>query len=172
MEDRRELWAALAWRTLAACPFAVTAAVLFASSTGCPDAALRRLLGLACVVVAAIIIGRGLAGLIAEPTGSLFYPTRVALPEPRRSIAESNRARGRYGEAIAAYEQVVEEFPTDLTSWIAMVEIALVHLQDRARGDALARRALLALGDEGSRLELVRVHRRAAQRLRDATMVW
>jgi hypothetical protein len=65
---------------------------------------------------------------------------------------------------------VIEEFPTDVESWTAIVEIALVHLHDRQRGDALARRALLTLTDEASRLELVRVHRRAAKWLRADSM--
>ena len=66
---------------------------------------------------------------------------------------------------------MVEEFPTDLEAWTAVVEIAFVHLRDHARGDALARRALLALSDEQGRLELVRVHRRCRAWLRDASSV-
>jgi hypothetical protein len=171
VDDRRELWTALVWRLLLACPFAVAAAVLFSHSAGSPDAAERRLLGLACAVAAGVIVGPGFAGLIAEPAGALFHPRRAPLPQPRRSIAESKRARGCYDEAIAAYEQVVAEFPADLESWTAMVELALVHLRDRARGQALARRALLALGDERSRLALVRVHARCSAWLRDASSV-
>ena len=133
MDDRRELWITLAWRTAFACPFAAAATYVLATSAGCPDPAGRRLLGLALTVASGVIVGPGFAGLIAEPAGSLFYPRRTALPQPCRSIAESNRAHGRYAAAVSAYEDVVAEFPTDVESWAAMIEITLVHLQDRPR---------------------------------------
>ncbi len=110
--------------------------------------------------MAGILVAPGLAGVVAAPAGSLFYSHRVAPPEPRRGMAEAMRARGDYTDAIVAYEAVIDEFPADVESWTAMVEIALVHLRDRERGDALARRALLTLTDESGRLDLVRVHRR------------
>ena len=170
VEDRRENWNALARRALVAGPLVLVAVALFVSSVGCPDPTGRRILGLLLVVAAGFTLAPSLAGIVAEPVGSLFYPHRPAPPEPRRSIAEAKRARGEYHAAIAAYEVVIEEFPTDVASWTAIVEIALVHLHDRQRGDALARRALLTLTDEPSRLELVRVHRRAAKWLRADSM--
>ena len=163
MEDRRDLWTTLAWRLLYALPLAALAAWLFAHGRGDAE---RQILALVCVVADACILAPAFAGLIAEPAGGLFHPHRAALPEPRRSIAESRRARGQYDEAIEAYEAVVAEFPGDVASWTAMVEIALVHLRDAARGDALARRALLALREEPNRRYVVHAHRRAMERLR------
>lgn len=162
------MWTALGWRVLAACPFAVGGVLLLTgSAAGATD---RRLLGMVGILTAAIVVAPGLAGLIAEPTGSLFYPSRRAAPEPRRSIAEARRARGDYRAALAAYEEVLAEFPTDVVSWCAMVEMAMLQLRDRALGDALARRALAILADDGARHELVRAHRRAAERLRAASI--
>ena len=168
MDDRRELWIALAWRLAIALPFAAMAGLLFAA--GGPEPAGRRVLALACIVLVAIIVAPGFAGLFAEPAGSLFYPWRVALPQPRRSIAQAKRARGDYRAALTAYEDVLAEFPADLESWTAMVEIACVQLGDRALAEALARRALSALTQEGDRMELIRVHRRSTERLR-ATLI-
>jgi tetratricopeptide (TPR) repeat protein len=169
VEERRELWIALAWRLVFAAPFAVAAGLLFASGGG-PDMAGRRVLALAFIVLYAIIVAPGFAALIAEPAGSLFYPRRIALPQPCRSIAQAKRARGDYRAALAAYEEVLAEFPADLESWTAMVEIACVQLGDRALAEALARRALSALTQEGDRMELIRVHRRSTERLR-ATLI-
>lgn len=163
VDERRELGTALAGRVLCALPLAALAAWLLATARGDVD---RLLLGLVCIVAVGFVIGPALAGLVADPAGSLFYPRRRALPVPCRSIAEAKRAQGRYEEALGAYETVVAEFPDDLDSWLAMVEIALLHLRDVARGDALARRALLALRAEVDRLALVRVHRRGMARLR------
>ena len=164
MEDRRELWTALGRRLLWALPLAAVGAWLIARGRGDAD---RQILGLLCIVADGFLLAPALAGLCAEPVGGLFHPRRPARPEPRRSIAESRRARGQYEEAIAAYDAVVAEFPGDLESWAAMVEIALRHLRDGTRGDALARRALLALRDEASRGHLIGVHRRFRQPLRD-----
>jgi hypothetical protein len=170
MDDRRELWITLAWRVGFAAALALVGGLLLAGRIGPGDVAGRRLLGLACVVAAGIVVAPGFAGFIAEPVGSLFYPRRISPPEPCRSIADARRKRGDHTEALAAYEDVVAEFPGDLPSWTAMVEIAVVDLQDRPRGDALARRALSALADEPARFALVRVHRNAGARLRAAQL--
>lgn len=156
------MWTGLVSRLLLAIPFAAAAGILFAC--GGPGAAERRVLALAFIILDGIIIGPGIAALIAEPTGSLFYPRRTALPQPRRSIAESKRVRGDYRASLIAYEEVLAEFPTDLESWTAMVEIACVHLRDRDLADILARRALTALSAERDRYDLIRAHRRARKR--------
>jgi hypothetical protein len=162
MEDRRVATSILVDRLLIAVPVALLAWWLFARG-----GAGLALLGLVCTVAVGFILGPGIAGLIAEPAGGLFFPQRPARPAPRRSIAEARRARGDYDAAIAAFEEVTDEFPEDVESWIAMVEIAFTHMCDGSRGDALARRALLTLRDDTHRRQLLHVHRVQRRRLTD-----
>ena len=154
MEDRRAAAVTLLQRLVAATPVALLGVWLCGSGS---DG--RAVLGLFCVVAAGFIVGPGIAGLLAEPVGGLFFPRQPARREPCRGIAETRRARGEYEAAIAAYEEVIAEFPGDVESWIAMVTIALTHLRDPARADALARRALLALRDDAGRRQLLYAHR-------------
>ncbi|MBI1816798.1 MAG: hypothetical protein HYR72_17605 [Deltaproteobacteria bacterium] len=159
MDDRREILIALGWRILFAIPLGVIAWLLFATTIGDSDGALKRLLGLACAIVAAIIIAAPLAALAAQPTGSLFFPRHAGRNEPAYSIAEAKRKRGRYEEAIDAYQTIAEQFPAEALPYIAMMEIAAVNLHDRGRAEAIARRGLAILRDESSREELLRAHR-------------
>ena len=154
MEDRRAAAVTLLQRLVAATPVALLGVWLCGSGS---DG--RAVLGLFCIVAAGFIAGPGIAGVLADPVGGLFFPQRPARPEPCRSIAEARRARGEYAAAIDAYEEVVAAFPGDVESWIAMVTIAFNHLRDPARADALARRALLALRDDAGRRQLLHAHR-------------
>ena len=154
MEDRSAAAATLLQRLLVAAPVALLAWWLL-SSGGLE----RATLGLVCLVAAGFIVGPGIAGLLSEPVGSLFFPHSPARREPCRGIAETRRARGEYDAAIAAYEEVIAEVPGDVESWIAMVTIAFTHLRDPAHADALARRALLALRDDAGRRQLLYAHR-------------
>lgn len=157
MEDRQAAATTFVQRLALATPIALLAWWLFARG-----GAEWALLGLVCVVAVGFLVGPGIAGVLAEPVGGLFFPRRPARPEPCRGIAEARRARGEYDAAIAAYEEVIAEFPGDVESWIAMVGIVFTHLRDPARGDVLARRALLALRDESSRRQLLYAHRTLA----------
>jgi tetratricopeptide (TPR) repeat protein len=159
MDDRREILIALGWRILFAIPLGAIAWFLFATTIGDSGGAWKRLLGLACVVVAAVIIAAPLAALAAQPTGSLFFPRHAARREPAYSLAEARRKRGCYEEAIDEYQRIAEQFPAEVLPYIAMMEIASANLHDRERAAAIARRGLAMLRDEASRQELLRAHR-------------
>jgi hypothetical protein len=161
-DDRRELWERLAGHLLAATPFLASTWYLFESTSGDTDA--KRFLGLACAVAAGIIIGRPIAGLVAEPAGSLFFPRSAARPEPGYSLPDTLRKRGQYEQALTEYAKITVQFPAELRAYIAMMEIALVDLHDRERTQVIARLALGQLADEPQRMELLRVHRMLASR--------
>jgi tetratricopeptide (TPR) repeat protein len=166
-DDRCELLIGLAWRALFASPLLGIAWYLFATTAGDADGGGKRLLGLMCVVGAAAIVGRGLPGLIAEPAGSLFYPRRVMLPGPVYSVAEARRARGKYEDALAEYERIIEQFPAELLAYVTMMEIAFVHLGDAERAESIVKRGLAALPDDGSRHSLLQKYRVIKSRMPD-----
>jgi tetratricopeptide (TPR) repeat protein len=162
-DDRRDLFLALAAHVLAAAPFLATAWYLFESTRDTADAD-KRLLGLSCAVAAGIIVARPLAALVAEPTGSLFFPRRAAEPEPGYSRAVAQRKRGRLQEAMAEYEQIAAQFPAEVRAYVAMIEIAIVDLNDAERARHIVERGLAALPDEPRQMELLRAYRALERR--------
>jgi len=159
MDERRDLLISLACHVLAALPFAGAAWFLFASTVGDATGADKRVIGLACVVAAGAIIARPLAGLVAEPAGSLFFPRYFSRPQPLYSIAEARRKQGRYEESIAEYEKIAQQFPAEVAPHVAMMEIAFTNLGDPGRAGDIVRRALATLPDDASRHEVLRRHR-------------
>jgi hypothetical protein len=137
-DDRRDLFLALAAHALAATPFLAATWYLFESTRDTADAD-KRLLGIFCAVAAGIIIARPLAALMAEPTGSLFFPRRAAEPQPGYSRAVAQRKRGQFNQAIAEYESIATQFPTEVRAFVAMIEIAIVDLHDAERARQIAR---------------------------------
>src|SRR5262245_7863723 len=134
MDERREILISLAWRVLSAGILLAITWHLFTSTSG-DDAG--KFLGLACGVAAGIILAPPFAALIAQPAGSLFFPRRSSGPEPGYSLAETKRKRGQYEESIKEYQRITEEFPEDVRSYVAMMEIAFIHLHDPERTDAI-----------------------------------
>jgi hypothetical protein len=166
LDERRDLFISLGGHLLLALPFVAIAWFLFATTVGDTNGAEARLAGVACVVTAGIIIARPLAGLVAEPAGSLFFPRHFSPPQPLYGIAEARRKQGRYEDAIEEYERVAGQFATEVHPYIAMMEIALVDLQDRTRAGAIVKRGMAILRDDASRHELLRAHRAVLARLR------
>jgi hypothetical protein len=159
MDDRRDAWLEIARRALRVAPVAAGGALLLSLPAGCPAAALLHLFGLLAIVAAAAAVAPGLAGVAAEPVGSLFYPRHFSAAQPAYGRAEAQRRQGRFEASLAEYEHVLDDFPADVTAYTAMLEIAALDLRDRARFDALAKRTMAAVADETSRMHIVRVHR-------------
>jgi outer membrane protein assembly factor BamD (BamD/ComL family) len=76
---------------------------------------------------------------MAEPTGSLFFPRRATEPQPGYSRAVAQRKRGQFNQAIAEYESIATQFPTEVRAFVAMIEIAIVDLHDAERARQIAR---------------------------------
>ena len=124
---------ACGWRLLATAPESL--------------AAVGQLLqGMACFLLAAIILAVPVATLVAQPTGTLFYPgLRNDRPQPNYSIVQAQVKRGHYEEALSAYEKLAAEYPGEIRPHIGMLEVALVHLKDPARASEIYHRAAARL---------------------------
>lgn len=97
---------------------------------------LPPLAGLACAavtwaLVSAIVGGAGRVG------GTLYAPSGSGLGPPRReySLAESFAARGRWEDAVSAFQLAVAEHPDDPTPYLRVARICRDHLEDPERAE-------------------------------------
>lgn len=82
-------------------------------------------------LVLAIIWRRNIAGIIANPIGSLYDGgTSAADPEAFYSVAQAKRKRGHYSEAIAEVRKQLKRFPTDFTGHMLLAEIQAENMND------------------------------------------
>lgn len=117
------------------------------------------LIGFVPIIVGAIIVAFPLAGLIAEPTGNLFWPSaRYDRPQPAYSIPQSKRARGLYEEAMDGFEKIAEEYPQEIQPYIEMIDVAILNFHDPERAEAIFQRGVSILKKEEDRETLARMY--------------
>jgi tetratricopeptide (TPR) repeat protein len=139
---------------------------LLATADGGWAAFPRLLFGMASMVAFAILLASPIAGLFAEPSGSIFYPgRRLSRPLPMYSIPESKRARGDYEEAMTGFEAIAADYPDELKPYIAMIEIAIENLKDADRANAIFQRGIELLKDADDKDTLARMYRATRSRL-------
>lgn len=125
------------------------------------------LLGLGLLVAGCI----PLAVILSRRTGSalgsaIFFPAdENARPPPVYGIAETRRANGDYEEAMRLLDEIAEEHPRALRTYILMIDIAVMNLRDPARAEEACRRGLTALRSEDDRATLLRMYEAIRSRL-------
>jgi len=92
------------------------------------------------------LVTRGLTESAGAAAGAIYHPSGKSTPKKREySYAESLAARGRYEEAVVAYEVGISEFPEDPEPYIRIARLQRDKLADyeqaahwfkRARQDA------------------------------------
>lgn len=93
--------------------------------------------GLVFVFVSFVVGGSGRAA------GTLHNPSGRSTPHEREySAAESLVVRGRYPEAVAAFEAHVAEFPDDPVPYLRLARIHRDHLDDQEAAAGWFKRAL------------------------------
>jgi hypothetical protein len=138
MNNYGDIVKSLAWRVPLAAPF------FYVCITGCAFV-FSPFFG----VVGAIIVAFPFARLIAEPAGKLFYPgQRFSRPQPAYSIPESKRAKGLYKEAIAGFERIAEEHPSEVKPYIEMIDISIVNLKDPESAKQIYQRGISVLKND------------------------
>ncbi len=117
------------------------------------------LVGCGLLIAGAIILARPLAQLLAEPSGSLFWPgERFSRPVPMFSIPQARRACGFYEQAILEYEQIAADYPDLVEPYIEMIDISLVNLKDPERAEAIYHRGLAKLKKQRDQQTLTRLY--------------
>jgi hypothetical protein len=122
-------------------------------------------IGFGVMLIGAVVLAIPLARLIAEPSGSLFYPRIYAEPHPPYGIPESKVAKGQYEEAMQVYEQIAAAYGDQLKAYVGMIDVAIMHLNDPARALAIYERGMAALVTQEKRDALTRMYRAIRSRL-------
>jgi len=167
MNNYRDIFLSLAKRSVPAVVVYLVGWRLLASAEGGWAAVWQLLVGMACLVAAAVILAPPLARLAAEPWGSLFWPgKRLDRSPPVYSIPQSMRAKGMYEEAIRGFEKISEEHPDEVKPYVEMIDIAIVNLRDAGRARQIYRRGISRLKSVEDREILARMCAAISTRLR------
>jgi len=107
------------------------------------------LFGMAIFVVAAIIMGTPLAGLVAEFIGNIFYPSEhYDKPQPVYGIPDAKRLKGLYQEAFDDFQKLSEEHPQEIKAYLEMIEIAIEDMKNPDLASSVYERGVQALEKE------------------------
>lgn len=122
--------------------------------------------GCALLVVGGVVLAFPIAGLLAERTGSLFWPNRrFDRPIPMYSIPQSKRKQGHFEEAIADYEGIAEEYPDETQPYVEMIDICIVDLKDPNRAYVIYDRGMNVLKKEKDKEALTTMYKAISSRL-------
>ncbi|NQU38559.1 MAG: hypothetical protein HQ523_01250 [Lentisphaerae bacterium] len=139
--------------------------LLLAKASGGWAATPQLLLGMSCFVAAAIVIAPPIARLLAEPSGSLFYPripaTRV---QPMYSIPQANRKKGLTQESFDGFNTIAEEHPQDIEAYIEMMDIAMRDMKNAALAASIFQHGMATLKDEKARASLTTMYKAISSR--------
>lgn len=141
--------------------------VLLAGAEGGIEQAGRLMIGMGFMIAGALTLALPLASLFAEPAHKVYYSDeRFEKPPPVYGIPEARRKSGLHAEALALYEQILRDHPGELKAYVAMMDIAVVDLQDAALARTFFRRGLEGLAREEDRLALTAMYEAISSRLR------
>jgi hypothetical protein len=115
------------------------------------------LVGFPMMVLSAIIAAPQITGALADWVVDFFSASeKFDHAPPMYGIPQGLRKSRRYEEAIAAYEDIAENYPKELKPHLEMIDIALADLKDEGRAELIYQRGVLLFEDEQSRRRLAR----------------
>lgn len=118
------------------------------------------------MLLGVILISPEVAGYFSQWGGSLIWRHQEGVPRPVYSIAESLVARGKYAEAEAEYEKIIQEFPEEVKPHIDLIHIATNWLKNAELAEQLYQRGMSLLKDPGARQLLTDAYKRACTLLK------
>ena len=168
MTHYRDILVSLLRRVLVAAPvFAVGACILLKAQGGFAATG-PMLIGMAFIVAGALILAIPLARLIAEPWGSLFYPSEALskLP-PMYGIPETLRRKGHYDEAMAGYREITRNHAEELKPYVEMIDMAIMDLKDAALARSIYGEGVKAFRGKKEEAVLTTMYNAIRSRLED-----
>lgn len=111
------------------------------------------------IIIVSIMMAFPAAQRIAEPWGEVFFPNkRFKRAQPMYGIPESRRAMGLYEQAMAEYEKITAEHPSELKPYLEMVDIAVDNLNDIERAREIFQRGMAALKKDADKKKLTKIY--------------
>jgi len=136
------------------------------ASGGALQALALLLFGFAAMIVGAVILAFPLARLVAESSGSLFFPSkRLNRAWPMYSIPESKRTQGLYEESITGFERIAEDYADELKPYLEMIDILIRNLKDAARAEVIYQHGMSLLKSEKDKAVLAGMYTAIRSRL-------
>ena len=128
----------------------------------------NSLFGCVFFVLAGFILAPSLSRAMARELRLLIlrqrHPDEDKTP-PLYGWPAALAARGHFEEAMTAYEDLLRKHPDVPRLYTEAIDLAVVRLRDGARAEAIYRRGLAALRDEGDRKALTGVYEAVRTRL-------
>lgn len=122
------------------------------------------------IFASAFILGPQVTRLLVEPAGSLFMPDeKAAGPSPLYGIPERQKAKGKYEEAMAEYQKLVEQFPGEVKAYVEMINIAAFNFKNMEQAYGIYQRALATVEDEDKKKALSTFFRHLRGKFKDGT---
>jgi hypothetical protein len=169
MTNDPDILKSLSLRAVLGLPLTIGGIVMFFVADAVGNAAMK--LGLALVaygmtMMGAVVLARPLARLIAEPFGAIYWPgKRFTRPQPIYGIPESQRAKGLYEEAMAGFERIAEDYPSEVRPYVEMMDMCIVNLKDPRRANAVYQRGVARLEKDEDKEALARMYSAIRTRL-------
>ena len=87
---------------------------------------------------------------LSEPIGNLIYYLLYSCgnydrPLPMYGAAEGKRRKGLYLEAFDDFEKIAQQYPQELTPYLAMIDIAVEDMRDRDKAALVFHKAIATL---------------------------
>lgn len=124
------------------------------------------LIAIVLLLSGAIIIAFPIARWISRPAGNLLYPDEeFDRPQPMFSIPEGKRKSGHYQEAFDGFQKIADEYPQELKSYIAMIDIAIVDMKNKKLADSVFHQGIAALDDKEERDTLAKMYKVIGSRM-------
>lgn len=108
--------------------------------------------GIAVGIPAAYWLGVRLGGILSGMSDEEFES-----PPPKLSLPAALAARGELNEALALYEAMLVDYPSDAEIYRRMLEISLGPIQLHDYAADIMKRAMIGIKTESDRLMLIRL---------------
>ena len=121
----------------------------------------------AAAAIGFILLGPDTASFLSHSFDSILWSHRLGGKRPMYGVPESLVQRGRFDEAIAAYEKIIAEYPGEMRPHMGLIEVAIVRLNDRVLAAKFFERSLAQLKDPADQAKLKDIYSAICERWKD-----